>query len=94
MTKLVENLITSARSTGINYIGLNELVNMIYNFMSLGNILVLIFVFLKQNKTKPFLLCYDIRQVDKVLLCKKRGNIYLFLSTWLILPGAYACLKD
>ena len=41
------NLIISSRSTGINYMALNELVNMIYNFMTLGNILVLIFVFRK-----------------------------------------------
>ena len=41
------NLIISSRSMGINYMGLNELVNMIYNFMTLGNILALIFVFRK-----------------------------------------------
>ena len=44
----MENLITSFRMTGINFIGLNELMNMIYNLMTLGNILALIFVF--QNK--------------------------------------------
>ena len=41
------NVIISSRSTGINYMGLNEQVNMIYNFMTLGNILALIFVFRK-----------------------------------------------
>ena len=49
--------------------GLNELVHMIYNFMTLENILALIFVF---QKKKPFLLCYDLQQVDKVCLCKQR----------------------
>ena len=70
--------------------GLKGLVNMIYNFMTLGNILALILVFQK----KTFLLGYDLQQVDNVCLCKQRENIYLFLSTWLILPVVYACLKD
>ena len=48
------NLIISSRSMGINYMGLSELVNMIYNFMTLGNILTLIFVFRKK------LLCYNL----------------------------------
>ena len=44
--KLMENLITSCGSTGIKYVGLNDQINMIYNFMTLGNILSWIFVFL------------------------------------------------
>ena len=43
----MENLITLSRSIGINYMGLSELMNMIYNFMTLGNILALIFIFQK-----------------------------------------------
>lgn len=30
----MENLITSCGSTGINYVGLNDQINMIYNFMT------------------------------------------------------------
>ena len=30
----MENLMTSSRSTGINYLGLNELINIVYNFMT------------------------------------------------------------
>lgn len=57
---------TSSRSTGINYVGLNELTNMAYNFMTFeGNTLFLIFVFLG----KSFLLCYNLQQIDKVYLC-------------------------
>ena len=41
------NLIISSRSMGINYMRLNKMVNVIYNFMTLGNILTLIFVFQK-----------------------------------------------
>ena len=40
---MTEDLNTSSRTTGINYMELNELMNMIYNFMTLGNILALIF---------------------------------------------------
>ena len=59
---------TSSRSTRINFMGLNELINMIYNFMTL---------FLKYT---GFNLCfpenlssyanYDLQQIDKVYFCK------------------------
>ena len=31
---------------------------------------------------KPFLLCYDLQQLDKIYLCKQKWHVYLFLSTW------------
>ena len=35
---LMDNLMTSCRSIGINYMGLNELMNMTNTFMTLGAI--------------------------------------------------------
>ena len=62
MTKLTENLIISSRSTRMG------LMNMIYNFMTFGNILALTVVSLPPP-TQP-LLCYDL-QINTVYLCKQ-----------------------
>lgn len=49
--------------------------NMIYNFVTFGKYTSL------NCLEKPFLLCRDLQQIDKVCLCKQRWKIYLFLST-------------
>ena len=56
---------TSSRLTGINYKGLNELINIIHNFMNFWGGGKLYF------PEKPFLLHSDLEQVNKVHLCKQ-----------------------
>ena len=50
------SLITSSRSMGISYMQLNELTNMFYNLLTLGNMLTLMFDLQKKKKKKkkPF----------------------------------------
>ena len=75
----MENLITSSRSIGINYMGLNELMNMIYNFMTLENILNLIFVF--QKNIFSYAMTYKL--IKYVFVNKDETFIF---SLYLILP--------
>ena len=59
---LLENLLTSFRSTSIHYMGLNELVNKIYNFYEFYLEYYWLLILVSQ---KTFL-CYDLQQVGKV----------------------------
>ena len=73
---------TSSWSAGINYMGPNEVINMIYNFMTFfWNILAFTLCFPENLSSYTN---YDLQQVDKACLCKWRWNIYLVLSTWLL----------
>ena len=72
---MTENLITSSKSTGISYMGLNELMNMIYNFMTLGNILTLIFVFQKN----PFSYAMTYKLIKYTLVNKDKTFIFFAL---------------
>lgn len=72
---LIENLTASSRSTGMNYMELNELINMIFNStIFFWNIPAFNLYF----PEKPLLLCYDFLQVDKLPLGKQRWNVFFF----------------
>ena len=78
------NLIIKSRATGINYMGQNELVNRIYNFMTLGNILALIFVFRKN--------LFSYARTYKLIkyACVNKDETFIFLS--LLDPARICCL--
>ena len=76
----MENLITSSRSIGINCMGLNELMNMVYKLMTLGNILDLIFVF--QKNLFSYAMTYN-KLIKYMFVNKDEACMF---SLYLILP--------
>lgn len=63
---LMDNLMTSCRSIGISYMGLNEPRIWLIPLWLWGNILTLIFAF-----QKTFLLCFDHSKLDEVYFVNK-----------------------
>ena len=71
---------TSSGSTGINYMRLNELINIIYNFMTFGEIYwFLIFVFQKKNLSS-YVMTYN-KLIKYTFVNKDETFIYFSLST-------------
>ena len=64
----MEKLITSSRSTGIIYMGLNELKNVIDNFMTFSEILQAFKLCLLKNLSSY--INHNLQQVDKIHICK------------------------
>lgn len=78
---LIENLTISSISTGINYMGLNELIEIIYNVMAFfPKYSGLLSLFVRRKK-KLFPFYYHLTQV-KHIFQKKDENTNLFLSSW------------
>lgn len=87
----MENSMTSSRSTAIYYLGLNELIHMVYNFTLFSEIHCLLILFPRNLSSYTN---YDQQKLMKYTFIKKM--IYLFISTWSFqnLASPVACPVD
>ena len=87
----MEGLITSSRSTGIIYMELNELKNMIYNFVTFSEILQAFKLCLLENLSSY--INHNLQQVDKIHICKWRFIFFCLPEPSRIWLLQLACLR-